>query len=161
MNALQCETQDNGAAEAPLLLISQASYEAALKLCADLQADRDALLSLLKTAKASRFNFMANDTLQRSITTALSEIRTPVALADILQAVQDTEDFEPVSIAAVDDYDTDWRMNPCNLGHRDVGAAGGVAACNVCDETIRRETTKQAFVEWNATHPPLKPAQQA
>lgn len=154
MNAMQRETQDNGAAEAPMLLISPASYEAALKLCAELQADRDSLLSLLKTAKASRFNFMANDTLQRSITTALAMTRTPIVLADILQAVQDTEDFEPAPVVAVD---TDWRMNPCKLGHRDVGASGGVAACNVCDESMRRETTEQAFVEWNASHPPLEP----
>lgn len=158
MNAMQLETQDNGAAEEPMLLISPASYGAALKLCAELQADRDALLSLLKTAKASRFNFMANDTLQRSITTALAVTRTSIDLADILQAVQDTEEYEAAPVVTVD---TDWRMNPCKLGHRDVGASGGVAACNICDEAIRRETTQQAFVEWNATHPPLATAQQA
>ena len=50
--------------------------------------------------------------------------------------------------------DDDWRMNPCNQGHRDVGAAGGVAACNQCDEKIVAATTQEAFERWNATHAP-------
>lgn len=49
--------------------------------------------------------------------------------------------------------DDDWRMNPCKQGHRDVGAAGGVAACNECDEKIEAPTTQEAFERWNATHP--------
>lgn len=48
--------------------------------------------------------------------------------------------------------DDDWRMNPCKQGHRDVGAAGGVAACNQCDEKIEASTTQEAFERWNATH---------
>ncbi|MDI1331266.1 hypothetical protein [Pseudomonas sp.] len=49
--------------------------------------------------------------------------------------------------------DADWHMNPCKQGHRDVGAAGGVAACNQCDEKIEAATTQEAFERWNATHP--------
>jgi hypothetical protein len=48
--------------------------------------------------------------------------------------------------------DDDWHMNPCKQGHRDVGAAGGVAACNQCDEKIKAATTQEAFERWNATH---------
>jgi hypothetical protein len=44
-------------------------------------------------------------------------------------------------------------MNPCKQGHRDVGAAGGVAHCYQCDEKITAKTTKAAFEQWNATHP--------
>lgn len=47
----------------------------------------------------------------------------------------------------------DWRMNPCKQGHRDVGAAGGVAHCYTCDEKITAVTTQEAFEQWNATHP--------
>ena len=50
--------------------------------------------------------------------------------------------------------DDDWRMNPCKQGHRDVGAAGGIAACNQCDEKIVAATTQEAFERWNATHAP-------
>lgn len=55
---------------------------------------------------------------------------------------------------AVIEKDDDWRMNPCKQGHRDVGAAGGVAACNQCDEKIEAATTQEAFERWNATHAP-------
>ncbi|WP_460138246.1 hypothetical protein [Pseudomonas sp. S2_A10] len=51
------------------------------------------------------------------------------------------------------EQDDDWHMNPCKQGHRDVGAAGGVAACNQCDEKIEAATTQQAFERWNASHP--------
>jgi hypothetical protein len=47
----------------------------------------------------------------------------------------------------------DWHMNPCKQGHRDVGAAGGIAACNQCDEKIEAATTQEAFEQWNAAHP--------
>jgi hypothetical protein len=47
----------------------------------------------------------------------------------------------------------DWHMNPCTQGHRDVGAAGGVAHCYQCSESITAETTQEAFEQWNATHP--------
>jgi hypothetical protein len=49
--------------------------------------------------------------------------------------------------------DEDWHMNPCKLGHRDVGACGGKAFCHTCDETITAATTQKAFEQWNATHP--------
>lgn len=54
---------------------------------------------------------------------------------------------------AEQEQDDDWHMNPCKQGHRDVGAAGGVAACNQCDEKIEAATTEEAFERWNATHP--------
>ncbi|SDY29645.1 hypothetical protein [Pseudomonas sp. NFIX28] len=49
--------------------------------------------------------------------------------------------------------DDDWRMSPCKQGHRDVGAAGGVAHCYQCDEKIEAATTQEAFELWNAAHP--------
>ena len=49
--------------------------------------------------------------------------------------------------------DADWRMNACKKGHRDVGAAGGVAHCYTCDEKITAANTQEAFEQWNATHP--------
>ena len=48
--------------------------------------------------------------------------------------------------------DDDWHMNPCKQGHRDVGAAGGIAHCYTCDEKIEAATTQEAFERWNATH---------
>jgi hypothetical protein len=48
-----------------------------------------------------------------------------------------------------------WRMNPCKLGHRDVGACGGEASCYTCDETITAATTQEAFEQWNASHPAI------
>lgn len=51
------------------------------------------------------------------------------------------------------EQDDDWHMNPCKQGHRDVGASGGVAACNQCDEKIEAATTQEAFERWNASHP--------
>jgi hypothetical protein len=53
--------------------------------------------------------------------------------------------------------DDDWHMNPCKQGHRDVGAAGGVAHCYTCDEKIEAATTQEAFERWNATHPAAQP----
>lgn len=54
--------------------------------------------------------------------------------------------------------DDDWHMNPCKQGHRDVGAAGGVAECNQCNERIEAATTQEAFERWNATHPATESA---
>jgi hypothetical protein len=54
---------------------------------------------------------------------------------------------------AEQEQDDDWHMNPCKQGHRDVGASGGVAACNQCDEKIEAATTQEAFQRWNAIHP--------
>ncbi|WP_434695217.1 hypothetical protein [Pseudomonas sp. Z1-14] len=53
--------------------------------------------------------------------------------------------------------DEDWRMHPCKQGHRDVGAAGGVAHCYTCDEKIEAATTQEAFERWNAIHPAAQP----
>ncbi|MEA1029468.1 hypothetical protein T3A99_12910 [Pseudomonas sp. N-137] len=55
------------------------------------------------------------------------------------------------------ELDDDWHMNPCKQGHRDVGASGGVAACNQCDEKIEAATTLEAFERWNETHPAAQP----
>ena len=49
--------------------------------------------------------------------------------------------------------DSDWHMHPCTQGHRDVGAAGGIAHCYQCGEKIVAATTTEAFEQWNATHP--------
>lgn len=49
--------------------------------------------------------------------------------------------------------ESEWAMHPCSKGHRDVGAAGGIAHCYVCSETVSAATTEEAFKEWNATHP--------
>jgi hypothetical protein len=51
------------------------------------------------------------------------------------------------------EQDDDWHMNPCKQGHRDVGAAGGIAHCYTCDEKIEAATTQEAFERWNASHP--------
>jgi hypothetical protein len=56
------------------------------------------------------------------------------------------------------EQDADWSMNPCKQGHRDVGAACGVAHCYTCDEKIEAVTTQEAFEHWNATHPAEQPA---
>ncbi|WP_085708325.1 MULTISPECIES: hypothetical protein [unclassified Pseudomonas] len=58
-----------------------------------------------------------------------------------------------VAEVAEQEQDEDWRMHPCKQGHRDVGAAGGVAACNQCGEKVEAATTQEAFERWNASHP--------
>lgn len=63
--------------------------------------------------------------------------------------------------ASAEPTDEDWRMNPCKQGHRDVGAAGGVAHCYTCDEKITAATTQEAFEQWNATHPAAEPAMES
>lgn len=60
--------------------------------------------------------------------------------------------------ASAEPAEEDWRMNPCKQGHRDVGAAGGVAHCYTCDERITAATTQEAFEQWNATHPAAEPS---
>lgn len=67
--------------------------------------------------------------------------------------------FQPEAYAPASDEisDDDWHMNPCKQGHRDVGASGGVAYCNQCDERIpadgKADTTQEAFEQWNTSHP--------
>jgi hypothetical protein len=134
--------------------LSGSAYDAALASHAALLSDRDHLLSLLRTAKASRFDFMANDPLQRNITEALAQERPLISLGDFF-------DCRPGAEAAPEnesEVDGDWHMNPCKLGHRDVGAGMGIAMCNVCKENICRDTTQEAFTEWNRTHPVIKVA---
>ncbi|HEJ2342257.1 TPA: hypothetical protein ACWLUJ_005774 [Pseudomonas aeruginosa] len=58
------------------------------------------------------------------------------------------EPYQPAEEAP----DENWIMNPCSKGHRDVGAAGGVAHCNQCDEAISGATTREAFERWNEAH---------
>lgn len=52
-------------------------------------------------------------------------------------------------------HDENWHVNPCQQGHRDVGASGGVAYCCQCGEKISAATTQEAFEQWNASHPPM------
>ncbi|MGN8278305.1 hypothetical protein [Pseudomonas sp. SMN5] len=61
--------------------------------------------------------------------------------------------------ASAEPTDEDRRMNPCKQGHRDVGAAGGVAHCYTCDEKITASTTQEAFEQWNATHQAAEPGE--
>lgn len=76
-------------------------------------------------------------------------------IAAILASVApfQTEHYQPEPTDAEAVVDDDWHMNPCNQGHRDVGAAGGVAHCYQCDEKIVAATTREAFELWNAAHP--------
>lgn len=62
------------------------------------------------------------------------------------------EPCQPESTNAESVKIDDWHMNPCKKGHRDVGAAGGVAHCYQCDEKIVASTTQDAFERWNSTH---------
>ncbi|HGP0293537.1 TPA: hypothetical protein ACLEZY_004993 [Pseudomonas aeruginosa] len=61
--------------------------------------------------------------------------------------------FQPEPHPEDEGEPTEWSMNPCKQGHRDVGAAGGVAHCCQCGEKIEAATTQAAFEQWNATHP--------
>lgn len=112
------------------------------------RAERDALQVLL-TAADER-----NDT-------AISLIQRIVANVDT--EIECHEDVEPNDLEHdqvltemrefLSPKDTEWRMNPCKNGHRDIGAAGGVAHCYTCDEKITAASTQEAFEQWNATHP--------
>lgn len=59
----------------------------------------------------------------------------------------------PEVAQAEESPDRDWHMHPCQMGHTDVGAASGIAMCNICEETIKGLTTQKAFEAWNKTHP--------
>ncbi|SAM35799.1 hypothetical protein [Pseudomonas sp. 1 R 17] len=112
------------------------------------RAERDALQVLLTAAD------QRNDT-------ATSLIRRIVANFDT--EIECNEDVEPNDLehdqvlsdmrAFLNPKRDDWLMNPCGQGHRDVGAAGGVAQCYTCDEKITAASTQEAFEQWNATHP--------
>ena len=106
--------------------------------------------------------------LQRRMTAADERADTATSLIQRIVANFDTdiechEDVEPNDLehdqvlSEMREFlrhkDTEWRMNPCKNGHRDVGAAGGVAHCYTCDEKITAASTQEAFEQWNATHP--------
>jgi hypothetical protein len=108
------------------------------------------------------------DALQQRLTAADERADTATSLIHRIVANFDTEikyheDVEPNDLEHdqvltemrefLNTKDADWRMNPCKNGHRDVGAAGGVAHCYTCDEKITAASTQEAFEQWNATHP--------
>ncbi len=106
--------------------------------------------------------------LQQRLTAADERADTATSLIQRIVANFDTEiecheDVEPNDLEHdqvltemrefLSPKDTEWRMNPCKNGHRDIGAAGGVAHCYTCDEKITAASTQEAFEQWNATHP--------
>ncbi|XVJ46849.1 hypothetical protein ACDZ94_20315 [Pseudomonas sp. UBT] len=106
--------------------------------------------------------------LQRRLSAADERVDTATSLIQRIVANFDTEiecheDVEPNDLEHdqvltemrefLNPKDTEWRMHPCKNGHRDVGAAGGVAHCYTCDEKITAASTQEAFEQWNATHP--------
>ncbi|WP_421526343.1 hypothetical protein [Pseudomonas yamanorum] len=108
------------------------------------------------------------DQLQRDLTAADERADMATSLIQRIVANFDTEiefheDVEPNDLEHdqvltemrefLSPKDTEWRMHPCKNGHRDVGAAGGVAHCYTCDEKITAANTQEAFEQWNATHP--------
>ena len=108
------------------------------------------------------------DALQQRLTAADERADTATSLIQRIVANFDSEiecheDVEPNDLEHdqvlsemrefLSPKDTEWRMNPCKNGHRDVGAAGGVAHCYACDEKITAASTQEAFEQWNATHP--------
>jgi hypothetical protein len=112
-------------------------------------AERDALQQRLNAA--DQLNDTATSLIRRMVANFDTEIRyhedvEPNDLEHDLVLSEMREFLNP--------KDDDWHMNPCKQGHRDVGAAGGVAACNQCDEKIEAATTQEAFERWNATHLP-------
>lgn len=66
---------------------------------------------------------------------------------------RDCTPASPEVTQVADSPDSDWHMNPCNSGHTDVGAANGIAMCNLCSESLRADTTEEAFRAWNKAHP--------
>lgn len=80
---------------------------------------------------------------------------TGLRVAAVLEYVAQFQSESQQPDADEEAHDDNWRMNPCQQGHRDVGASGGVAYCCQCDEKISGATTQEAFERWNATHPPL------
>lgn len=108
------------------------------------------------------------DALQQRLTAADERADTATSLIQRIVANFDTEiecheDVEPNDLEHdqvlsemrefLSPKDTEWRMNPCKNGHRDVGAAGGVAHCYTCDEKLTAANTQETFEQWNATHP--------
>ncbi len=95
-------------------------------------------------------NYVSSSVLQCSLGAGCSECGG-------LGAVWDNTDYEELLHETLDDAKVDdWHMNPCNLGHGDVGAASGIAQCNVCGERLQASSTHEAFEKWNASHPPAE-----
>ncbi|MFK8398123.1 hypothetical protein M2D07_006380 [Pseudomonas sp. BGr12] len=44
------------------------------------------------------------------------------------------------------------RLSPCSQGHTDIGAAGGVARCYVCNEQEVGANTEEACANWERAH---------
>ncbi len=116
------------------------------------QDERDALQLRLNAAD-QRIDDQAG-LLQRCVM-AVSEQQCDPGEADFDLPAELMADIDAqLSASTEPEQDDDWHMNPCKQGHRDVGASGGVAACNQCDEKIEAATTQKAFDQWNASHPP-------
>ncbi|MPQ69474.1 hypothetical protein [Pseudomonas sp. MWU12-2323] len=78
---------------------------------------------------------------------------TGLRVAAVLGYVAQFQSVPPHTDEDEEARDDNWRMNPCQQGHRDVGASGGVAYCCQCDEKITAASTQKAFEQWNASHP--------
>ncbi|WP_207867422.1 hypothetical protein [Pseudomonas sp. 58(2021)] len=122
---------------------------------------RDKHATAIKERDALQLRLSAKDQLND---TATLLIRRMVANFDT--EIRYHEDVEPndlehdLVLSEMHEFlnpkDGDWHMNPCKQGHRDVGAAGGVAHCYTCDEKVEASTTQEAFERWNATHSAAK-----
>jgi hypothetical protein len=116
------------------------------------QDERDALQQLLNAAD-QRIDEQAG--LLRRCVSSVREQHCDPGEADFDLPAELMADIDAqLSASTEPEQDDDWHMNPCKQGHRDVGASGGVAACNQCDEKIEAATTQEAFERWNATHLP-------
>jgi hypothetical protein len=138
-------------------------HQDCLKLCGSMTAEQVADIQLQLHNSLAR-----EQALQQRLTAADERADTATSLIQRIVANFDTEiecheDVEPNDLEHdqvltemrefLSPKDSDWRMNPCKKGHRDVGAAGGIAHCYTCDEKITAATTQEAFEQWNATHP--------
>lgn len=134
-----------------------------LKLCGSMTAEQVADLQLqlnnaLAREQALQQRLTAEDERADKATSLIQRI-----VANFDTEIECHEDVEPNDLEHdqvltemrefLSPKDADWRMNPCKEGHRDVGAAGGVAHCYTCDEKITAANTQEAFEQWNATHP--------
>ncbi|WP_226501446.1 hypothetical protein [Pseudomonas sp. MWU16-30322] len=129
--------------------IKQATAESEV---ARLTAERDALQQRLSAAD-QRIDEQAG-LLRRCVMAVREQHCDPDEAEFDLPAELMADIDAQLSASTESGQDDDWHMNPCKQGHRDVGASGGVAACNQCNEKIEAATTQEAFERWNATHPP-------
>ncbi|WLH82535.1 hypothetical protein [Pseudomonas sp. FP2338] len=134
-----------------------------LKLCGSMTAEQVADLQL-----QLHNSLVREQALQQRLTAAdeRADIATSLIqriVANFDNEIECHEDVEPNDLEHdqvltemrefLSPKDSDWRMNPCKKGHRDVGAAGGIAHCYTCDEKVTAANTQEAFEQWNATHP--------